>query len=392
MSEYVKWGVALGSLIIATAQYPAALAQTDPVPQATADEQAIVVTARRREESLSTVPVSIVALQGARLAESNVQVLSDVTNLAPGIRFTSEGDPGNTNITLRGLGNLPLGTGVPAVVNYFSEVPLPAVGVDLPILDLQSVQVLKGPQGTLFGRNTIGGAILLTPTKPTYEFEGYVQGTLGNYDYRALEGAINIPIVQDRVALRVAAQIRRRDGLTENLNGPRDFDNIHQEMIRGTLLLQPTERLTNTTTVNYFKANENSGGSVLTAYIPASLGPLEPIFGSQLAGYLAAQQQVGIHKVFSATPFSHSNRRTLIFVNRTSLDLSDDVTVNNIFGYVKTRYDIAGNNDGLGPLVGPFPFTVFRPTLVSDRKYITEELQLQGSSLGSVAKIGGSQR
>src|SRR3546814_17628182 len=73
-------------------------------------------------------------------------------------------------------------------------------------------RALKGPQGTLFGRNTLGGAILVTPQAPTYEIEGYVRGVIGSYDQREIAGALNLPIVQDRVALRVAGQVRRRDG------------------------------------------------------------------------------------------------------------------------------------------------------------------------------------
>src|SRR3546814_17424648 len=87
-----------------------------------------------------------------------------------------------------------------------SDLPLPSVGSNLPTYDVASIQVLKGPQGTLFGRNTLGGAVLVSPQAPTYDLGGYVEGTYGRFDYRTLEGAINIPLVADRVALRVAGQ------------------------------------------------------------------------------------------------------------------------------------------------------------------------------------------
>src|SRR3546814_1520006 len=82
----------------------------------------------------------------------------------------------------------------------------------LPAYDVSSVQVLKRPQGTLFVRNTTGGAVLVYSALATYALEGYIQGTLGNYDWRAVLGAFNIPIVADHIALRIAGDINKRDG------------------------------------------------------------------------------------------------------------------------------------------------------------------------------------
>src|SRR3546814_6874462 len=83
--------------------------------------------------------------------------------------------------------------------------------------DLQSIQVLKGPQGTLFGRNATGGAVLFTTAKPTDEFEGYAMGRVGNYDLRHVEGAINAPIVEGKVLARIAGFFQNRDGFQRNL-------------------------------------------------------------------------------------------------------------------------------------------------------------------------------
>src|SRR3546814_4081044 len=117
---------------------------------------------------------------------------------------------------MRGLGNLPVGGGTPAVVAYLNNVPLPAVGTNIPTYDIANVQVLKGPQGTLFGRNTLGGAILVGTQAPTYNLGGYVQGDYGRYNYRALEGAINIPIVDDKIALRSEEHTSELQSLMRN--------------------------------------------------------------------------------------------------------------------------------------------------------------------------------
>src|SRR5690606_20238831 len=108
-------------------------------------------------------------------------------------------------------------------------------------------------QGTLFGRNTIGGAILMTPRAPTYNFEGYAQATVGDYSLWALEGALNAPIIDGVAALRIAGQIRRRDGTVDVIDG-KDARNIHQDSLRASLLIEPGAGITNTTIVDYFKA------------------------------------------------------------------------------------------------------------------------------------------
>src|SRR3546814_18188099 len=112
------------------------------------------------------------------------------------------------------------------------------------------------PQGTLFGRNTTGGAILVYSNQPTYKVEGYAQGLVGNYDWYELEGALNVPIVEDKVAVRVAGQIRRRDGYVKGgLPGLPDGQNINNDNFRVSLLLEPTENIKNVTVYNFASAD-----------------------------------------------------------------------------------------------------------------------------------------
>ena len=203
---------------------------TSVAPQAESSSSGdIVVTARRREERLQDVSVSISAFSAASLERSTVQTVSDVKTIAPGFTFSSEGGKDNVALTLRGIGQLPLGEVTPGVVIYLNDTPLPAVGSNVPTYDIGSIQVLKGPQGTLFGRNTLGGAVVIGSQRPSYEFEGYVEGTYGSFDYRELEGAINVPIVADKVAFRAAGQVRRQDPRTIAFDGGPGFDNIKQD-------------------------------------------------------------------------------------------------------------------------------------------------------------------
>ena len=196
-------------LLLSTAGYSfassSALAQDAPVAQSGAADTVageseldasnvpaagdIIVTARRVEERLQDVPISITVFDQAQLTQRNIAVAADLATYTPSLQVNQRYGPERTSFSVRGF-NQDLST-APTVGVYFAEV----VGVRAQggttsgntvgagaFTDLANVQVLKGPQGTLFGRNTTGGAVLLTPAKPTDDLEGYVEGTYGNYD------------------------------------------------------------------------------------------------------------------------------------------------------------------------------------------------------------------
>ena len=187
--------------------------------------------------------------------------------IAAGLNFNSEGGKNTINVSLRGLGQLPVGLATPGVVTYVNNVAIPSLGSSVPTFDIGNIQVLKGPQGTLFGKTTLGGAILINTAPASDDFEGYVKGTYGRFDYRAIEGAINLPIIQDTVALRVAGQVRRQDPRTPAIDNILSdstlypgfagvagvsadypgFDDVHQDSVRATLKISPSDRITNTT-------------------------------------------------------------------------------------------------------------------------------------------------
>jgi iron complex outermembrane recepter protein len=351
----------------------------------------IVVTARRREESAQTVPVSVTAFSGALLEERNVLTLEDLTYVTPGLRFGAEGGRNNTSISLRGLSQLPIGEGTPAVVTYFSDVPLPGEGVTIPTYDIGSIQVLKGPQGTLFGRNTIGGAVLIYPTAPGYDLEGYGRVGFGNYNYREIEGALNVPLVQDVAAIRVAAQFRKRDGRTVWVGPQDDFDDIDQRSGRLSFLLQPLEGLSNTLIVDYFKSDEQPGADVFIRYNPGVLQGTLGAFGlppAAAAAYEASlaaaweQQQTegGPFRVFSNLDRPRFDRELWGIANTTAWDLGP-VTLRNIFGYREVSSDTQIDTDGHGDLSGPLGrLVLFHANSTTEKKYYTEEFQVLGTT------------
>jgi len=189
------------------------------------DASDIIVTARRQEERLQDVPISITVLSQDAIAKRNIVNAGELGTYVPSLSTNSNFGPERSSFSIRGF--IQEGRTSPSVGVYFADVVAPransgttsgnGAGVGT-FFDLQNVQVLKGPQGTLFGRNTTGGAILLVPTKPTDKFEGYVEGSVGNYDMRRVQAALNAPL-SETFRMRAAMDWNKADGYLRNRSG-----------------------------------------------------------------------------------------------------------------------------------------------------------------------------
>ncbi|EQA99995.1 TonB-dependent receptor [Sphingobium baderi] len=281
MKKYILLSSAAACMVMAPT---GAFAQeTDTTPQAAAgnDSDAIIVTARRRAEDVSKVPIAITAFSGDQLQAKGVTNTLELTRLTPGLNIAGGGTVANPFVVLRGQSKAVTGTGAPGVLTYFNDVPLPNYGSLIQTFDMANIQVLKGPQGTLFGRNSIGGAILTYSQAPTHEFSGYGSVDLASYDRTQFEGAINLPIVQDKIALRLAGQIGHDGGnvktflfspytidmsklnFADPANSPgfatpgqlvpsnRNVDEYRTASFRASLLIEPTDWLKNVTVFDH---------------------------------------------------------------------------------------------------------------------------------------------
>ncbi|MEA3299404.1 MAG: TonB-dependent receptor [Pseudomonadota bacterium] len=355
----------LGLLALGVAVATQSIAQ-EAAPASLRTIEEIVVTATRREENAQIVPVSVNVFSSEMLADRSVHNLGDLTRIAPGIRFVHQGGGGNMNVVLRGLSRIPIGTAPNAVITYFAEIPLDFAGSNITTYDLASVQVLKGPQGTLFGRNAIGGAVVITPQAPTYDFGGYIKGSAGNYDHNDVEGAINIPLVDNIAALRLAGKVSRRDGYTRNMGSGRDMDDVHKDMFRVSLLLEPTENLRNTTVVDYSDSDEAGPAGILSKVLPTGLVHLpqlsaawncseaNPFNPAPCTGFnpdrdiddaLVRQKSWGPDR--TSSEFDQVLKIELLGVsNRTEWDIGP-VTLRNFFGYRSTEVLTDLNTDGV---------------------------------------------
>jgi iron complex outermembrane receptor protein len=384
----IRWSAAplailAASPALAQSADTAARAQADVAGEAAAGE--IIVTARRVAENQQDVPMSLTAVTGETLRQQNVTMVSDLARLVPSLNFSTDLNRNNVTFAMRGQRETRTSAGTgggPAVVPYFAEAPSRAIGPGQ-FFDLQNVQVLKGPQGTLFGQNTTGGAILFEPQRPTNAFEGYMIGTVGNYGRLDLEGVVNIPIVNDKLLLRVGAQSLNRDGFTRDVNTRRDYDNRNAWSVRASLLFRPSDSFENYTVGQLIGSSEHGPGIVLVAANPAN------VFGSFLTPLLAQQNARGIRRV-ALSALSNDRTRQLGVTNRTRLDLSDDLTLTNIFSYTNYRTDSGRDDDGT---ILPIQDSngASRPgTWNSNINYLTEELRLSGTLGGALKfQVGG---
>lgn len=409
---------------------PPSLSQTPPANTAGGDASVdelneIIVTARRTEERLQDVPISITVFNQEQLANRNVTNAVDLANYTPSLSANSNFGIENTSFAIRGFVQ-ELGT-QPSVGTYFADVVAPrgptqgtqagdGVGPGS-FFDLQNVQVLKGPQGTLFGRNTTGGAVLLVPQKPTGDFEGYAEGSYGNFDMYRLQAVLNVPFGES-ARFRLAADHQEREGYLNNISGigPKDYNDVNYSAVRASLVLDLTANLENYTIASWSKSDTHGSVEKLIACDPTGFNPPNPQLGLRnfvgilSCGQLADEQARGtdFHDVQAAVPNPISLIEQWQLINTTTWHVSDTVTLKNIASYAEftneQRSPLFGTNWQASTLPMPYPMVFFRgvPAVftgvfaipghnTADQSTYTEELQLQGSSADSKLRyqVGG---
>ncbi len=234
---------------------PAMAQEAAPPTEGLAD---IVVTATRSSESLSKVAASVSAVSEAALGVGGVK---DVQSLATAIPNLSVGDQFGVNrIFIRGIGLTSIDLGADGGVAFLqdsAQIARPAAQLS-GFYDLERVEVLRGPQGTLYGRGATAGAINIITKKPTAEIDGYVRASYGNYNSAVLEGAVGGPMGSDKLMLRIAGKYDRRDGYGINEFTGQDVDNRDAYAFRGSLLAKPAEDLEVLLSGEYFNENDNN--------------------------------------------------------------------------------------------------------------------------------------
>jgi iron complex outermembrane receptor protein len=342
----------------AIAQVSINASATTESPSAT-QLQEVTVTARRVSENVQDVPISVVDLNSTQLNYQSVTTANDLARVAPGLSImNTAANTGAVTYSIRGQGST-FGSG-PGVIPYFADV----ANFSQAIFDVADVQVLKGPQGTLFGRNTSGGAVLFTPNKPTDTFNGYVDVRAGNFGRADVEFGVGGPIVGDQLTFRLAGQSLNRAGYTTDVATGVKLDNQNEQNIRGILTFRPNDNFDNTALVQWTQQSENGNSAPITTISP---GPLAPL----LAPQLAMQQALGIRKVLGEFPYATAFAATYGGIDTANLKLNELLSLKNIASYLHTTTERAWDLDATNlPLLG-----VLNPTARSEQ--FTEEFQVR---------------
>ena len=263
--------VALLALTAATPSF-AADAAADAATAAAADEEygePIVVTARHREEQSQDVPVAISVVDAQTLERTGNFTVNQVQQLVPSLQVTST-NPRNSNINIRGLGansaiavdGLEYGVGFYVDGVYYGR---PGQS-QFDLVDLSQIEVLRGPQGTLFGKNTTAGALNITTREPSFDPDLTVEGSLGNFDYHQFRLSASAPLVDDKIAVRISLADTHRGGFLlnrTNFTKAQDYDNF---TVRGQLLIKPSEDVKIRIIGDYSKQTLHSQLTIIDGY------------------------------------------------------------------------------------------------------------------------------
>ena len=271
---------------------------------AMAQIEEVVVTAQKKTEDVQSVPIAVTAFSGQDLKTQQIEQFKDLQFHAPDVQYTA-GNFGGADFSIRGIGVTAVGYDAESgVAINFDEVYLSAPQLtEGSFYDLSGVEVLAGPQSTLYGRGATGGVVNLNIGKPDLE-NALVQvvGDYGNYDSTKVQGTVNIPIITDQLALRVAGEWDKRDGFVTNLYDNQKVDGLDQYSVRPTLRWQPSEKTTIDITGEFTKEDDShmrsdkqlctTDPTGVLGCLPGSAGtqPLNPL--STLSNIYSSQQAI----------------------------------------------------------------------------------------------------
>lgn len=296
----------------------------------------IIVTAQRREESMQKVGISITAYSGQQLQALGVTKSTDIVIHTPNMRLT-EYSPAATVYNLRGVSQNSFADHLEApVAVYVDDAYVSALGaLSAPIYDIARVEVLRGPQGTLYGRNVTGGLINYISKTPSDTLEGYAQASVGRFNTYELEGAIGGPI-SSVLDARIAAKYRKADGYMKSLvPGVRDAQGADATSVRGSLLFKPASNFKILAIGSYTKDDDVPTGQYV--YSPATRDPVTGL---------------GVYSSRPTKPWEFSsdfqgffNRDLYSGTVKATWDVSPDVSVTSITNYLDLKKEYAEDSD-----------------------------------------------
>ncbi len=306
-------------LVSATPAFAEAAAADAAAYEAPENSDAIVVTARRRAENLQDIPVAVAVVGGEALDAQGTYNLNRLTQLQPTLQFFST-NPRNTFINIRGIGapfgltndGFEQGVGVYIDQVYYNRI----ASATLDFVDVEQIEVLRGPQGTLYGKNTTAGAINITTRAPTFDFEGKAEISIGNYNFKQAKASVSGPLT-DNLAARLSVSSTDRRGTIYNVTTDTWINSQDNIGIRGALLWEPNDDLSIT-----FAGDFNLQDPICCGQIYARVGTTQRALSRQYAALIA---RFPGYQVPSTNPF---DRLT---------DLDADIAARNELGGLSLR-------------------------------------------------------
>lgn len=378
----------IGGLLLSAVVAPTTgVAQSsDPVDDERGGLEEIVVTAQRREQSLQDVPVAVAVYTAEQLEAAQIDTVQGLLNIAPGMtNFVSRGDTTSLSLSLRGVPSNNTGLiADPTVGTYLNGVYLArSSGQGLGLIDMERVEVLTGPQGTLFGRNTIGGALNLTTQRPTDEFEGEFMVKAGNYDTRQVQAIVNAPLIQDKVGLRLVYNHSEHDGYNYNPVLDKRQDWRDTDYVRATLgaALGGWDALT---VFDWVDSAASSAG-MRTRFVDLSRpANLQVPVNAMSGGTDTVENYIGgdFHRVYSAFDARQEVRNWGV-----SQQLSRPlgaVKFTSISAYRELRLTTPSDPIGLPYLL------VRQPTFGEKQQQFSQEFQVDGNLFGKLDFVAGA--
>jgi len=349
--------------------------------------ETVIVTAQRRAENIKDVPMSIATIKGDKLdtltaGAGDIRILSGRT---PSLNIESDYGRAFPRFYIRGLGNTDFDLNASQPVGYVMDdiVMENAMLKGFPVFDVDQVEVLRGPQGTLFGRNSPAGVIKFDSAKPVFKQEGYVQFGVGNYSAKTAEGAFNIP-VSDTVALRFSGTSQHRGNRVHNTNpdtskGTRDFEGYGDNAFRLQALVKPNKDFE--ALFNYHQRNYHGSATLFRANI-LKQGTNDLVDGFDYGSY-------------PTDGVNYQKLKTQGGSIRLKYNLND-ITLHSITGYEKLDFNSRADVDGgygavYAPPYGPgrIPFVVETADLLPNHKQFSQEFRAESNYSGPLQWIGG---
>lgn len=245
---------------------PAAYAQEAPQAEEDSGDEPIIVTATLRAMDVQDIPLAVTAVAPEALQREGISDIKTLSSISPSFNIqSSQTETQGTSIKIRGVGTTGNNTGLESSVGVFIDgVYQSRPGVALgDLVDLERLEILRGPQGTLFGRNTSAGALNITTKRANLsEVEGFANATYGNYNFINVQGGVSVPIVQDVAAFRISGTYRKRDGFLKSSTGA-ESNNRDRWMVRGQLYIEPNADVSIRLLADYSKVDENCCDAVI---------------------------------------------------------------------------------------------------------------------------------